>query len=173
MHQMSVRGEVMSVPKMCCCCGDPKAKKRYKVSGARTGRWIDTNYTDKRWCFFPICKRCHEWIAAQRAAERWFVVFLGALILGVLVAVPAAIAGGRTTGALIAAAIAGVFLLLAPLACFLWRSGAAHARRLDPGPPCSPRPVVLTDWLRNKHTFRFSHEGFYQQFRLLNQDNIG
>jgi hypothetical protein len=173
MNQISVRGEVIAVPKMCCCCGDPKAKKWFKVAGSRIGRWIDTHYRDKRWVYFPLCKRCHQWIRAHRAAWRWFVVFLGSLVVGILAALTAIAGGLKTTGGLVVAAVAGGLLVLAVLAVLLWRLRGAQARDLDPGPPCTPQPVVLTDWLRNKHTFQFSHEGFFVQFRTLNQDNLG
>jgi hypothetical protein len=172
MHQVSVRGELLSIPTVCCCCCNPKAKQRYKVSSSRIGRWVDTAYRDKRWTHFLICKRCHQWVRANRSAAFWFPHALGGLGIGVLGCILALLAGLRTTGGLVWGIIALPMLLDGGVGLTLWLLQQSKARRLDPGPPCHPRPVVLVDWLRNKHTFEFSNEEYYRIFRHLNQNAL-
>ena len=173
MYEVSIRGESLVVPNMCCCCGDPKARKRYKAGAQRFGRWLSTSYVEKRWCVFPVCKPCDQWIRSHQAAADWFPTFLGSLILGAgagagAVAVPTF----ATIWGTIAALFAGAMLLVAVVAGVLWRVNRARARRLDPGPPCSWRPVVLTDWLRDKHTFEFVNRDYHDQFLKANRDSL-
>src|SRR5262249_24225046 len=152
---ISVRGIVLAFPDMCCCCGDPKAKRRYKAGASYVGRWLDTSYREKRWWHVPICKRCHQWVRATSAAHRWLPQFIVALVLGLRAAIPAALFGCRPVTGLVFGLIALVLLVYAAVAFALWRVRQSQSRRLDPGPPCDPYPVRLTDWIRDKHTFRF------------------
>jgi hypothetical protein len=171
MYEVSIRAEAAVVPKMCCCCGDPKAKKRYTAGAQRFGRRLSYNYVEKRSCVFPVCKRCDEWIRSHQAATDWFPTFLGALILGSGAGAAAFPTFGTTFGT-IAAIFAVALLLVAVAAGVLWRVNRARARRLDPGPPCSWQPVVLTDWLRDKHTFQFVNQDYYKEFRKANRDSL-
>jgi hypothetical protein len=170
-YEISVRGDGPAIPKLCCCCGDPKAKKRYKAGAQRFGRWLSTSYVEKRWCLFPVCNRCDQWIKANQAASDWFPTFLGSLILAVVAGGVAVPTFGTTFGS-IAAIFAGALLIVALAACVLWRVHRARARRFDPGPPCSWQPVVLTDWLRDKHTFQFVNQDYYNQFLKANRDYL-
>jgi hypothetical protein len=171
-NQISVRGTILAFPKMCCCCGSEKAKKRYTAGATYVGRWINTKYREKRWWEVPICKGCHQWVRASQSADRWFPQFLIAVILGAVAVVPAALAGFQPIAGLTFGFIALALLAYSSLAFPLWRFRRAQARRLDPGPPCDPYPVLLTDWLGVKHTFRFSNPDFFQRFAVLNRDNI-
>jgi hypothetical protein len=172
MHEICVRGEVLALPKMCCCCGDPKAKKRYKAAGTYFGRWIDTNYREKRWWYFPICKRCDQWTRSAQAAAYWLPNFLGALALGGIATIGAVLGGLLTTAGIVWGSIAAVLLLYGLVAFALWWLRLSQSRRLDPGPPCTAYPVILTEWLRDKHTFRFSNTDYFHHFRRLNQEKI-
>lgn len=171
MYEISIRGESPVVPKLCCCCGDPRAKKRYKAGAQRFGRWLSTSYVEKRWCLFPVCKRCDGWIRSHQAAADWFPTFLGSLLLGAGAGAVAVPTFGTTIGT-IAAIFAAVLVIVAVVAGVLWRVNRARARRLDPGPPCSWQPVVLTDWLRDKHTFQFVNRDYYNHFLKANRDSL-
>jgi hypothetical protein len=172
MNQISVRGTVLAFPKMCCCCGDPNPKKRYKAGGSYVGRWVNTKYREKRWWHVPICKRCHRWVHATQAAHRWFPQFLIAVVLGILTVIPAALFGFRPVAGAVFGVIAMALLGFSATAFALWRFRKSQSRRLDPGPPCDPYPVRLTEWLRDKHTFRFSNADYFRLFATLNRDNI-
>jgi hypothetical protein len=171
MYEVSIRGEATVVPKMCCSCGDPKAKQGYTARAQRFGRWLSSSYVEKRWCVFPVCKRCDEWIRSHQAATDWFPTFVGALILGSSAGVAVFPTFGTTFGTM-AAIFAAVLLIVAVAAGILWRVNRTRARRLDPGPPCSSQPGVLTDWLRDKHTFQFASQDYYNEFLKANRDSL-
>jgi hypothetical protein len=172
MHQVSVRGELLSIPTVCCCCCNPKAKQRYRVAASRVGRVVDKHYTDKRWTHFLICKRCHQWVKANRTAARWFPQFLAAFGIAIITGILAVLGHLDTTTGKVWGIIALVTLVYGALGLTLWVLGQSKARKLDPGPPCHPRPVVLVDWLRNKYTFEFSNEDYYNAFRTLNESGL-
>jgi len=172
MHQVSIRGELMSIPNVCCCCCSPKAKQRYRVSASRVGRWIDTSYRDRRWTHFLICKKCNRWVRANQSASFWFPQFIPAMGLGILAGVAAVLATLQTTTGMVWGVLAVTLFLYGCVAVALWLFQQSKARQLDPGPPCHPRPVVLVDWLRNKHTFEFSNEDYFNLFRTLNRNAL-
>jgi hypothetical protein len=172
MHRISVRGTVLAFPSMCCCCGDPKAKKRYQALGSYVGRWVNTKYREKRWWNIPICKRCDQWTRATHAAASWFPLFVGSLAIGALSVIPAALEGFQPVAGVVFGVIALCTLGVSSVAFPLWQIRRAQSRQLNPGPPCNPYPVVLLEWLRDKHTFGFSNEGYFQRFAALNRDRI-
>jgi hypothetical protein len=170
-YQISVRGELLIFPKMCCCCGNPKAKKRYKADAQRRERWGSTIFQVRRWCYFPICTQCHRWIRSKRAADGWFLMFLVFVLLGVVAILAALALIWSDAGGPVALVAVGL-LLVAAVGFVLWQVNQAQTRRLDPGPPCHSCPVVLMDWLRNKHTFGFTNQDYYDQFCEANSDSI-
>jgi hypothetical protein len=172
MRRISVRGEVLAFPKMCCCCCDSKAKRRYKAQADHTGRWDDECSRERRWWYFPICKRCDRWIRATRAASLWLILFVVSITIGVFGLVPWGLVGFLS----MAGAVCGFFtlslLVFSAVAFAVWQLQRSLSLRLDPGPPCSIYPVVLTEWLRDKHTFEFANTEYFHQFVRLNRDLV-
>ncbi len=173
MHRISVRGEVLAFPKMCCCCGDPKAKRRYKAQADHFGRWEDEEYHEKRWWYFPICARCDGWIRATQASKVWFVLFIVALVLGIVAVAPWVVLGLLSNRGLLCGVLALCLLGFSAIAFALWQLQRSRSLRLDPGPRCSLCPVVLRQWLRDQHTFEFANADYFHHFLKLNQDRVG
>lgn len=171
MRQVSVRGDLLRIPKMCCCCGQLKAKNRYKAEAKRTGQWVNTRYWEKRSWEFPICTRCHRWTRAEQTAASAMVLFIGSAVMAVVAGVLGLVTLDMMLG-MLALVLAGCLALIAIVALVIWQSRRVQARSLDPGPPCDRRPVVLTDWLRDKHTFRFANEEYCDQFSRANREAV-
>jgi hypothetical protein len=172
MHRISVRGEVLAFPKMCCCCGDPKAKRHYRAQGDHFGRWGGEDYHERRWWEIPICKRCDQWIRATQASRLWFVLFVVSVAVGAFALVPWVALGLLSNGGLLCGVLALCMLGFSAIAFAVWQLQRSQSLRLDPGPPCTTYPVVLTEWLRDKHTFEFSNSEYFHQFVRLNRDNV-
>jgi hypothetical protein len=172
MNRISVRGEVLAFPKMCCCCGDPKARRRYKALGKYVGRWVNTTYHEKRWWEIPICKRCDQWIRATRASSLWLIQFIVSVTIGIFSIAPSVLLGFGSILGIACGIIALTLLAFSALAFAVWRWRRSQSLRLDPGPPCSIYPVILVEWLRDKHTFEFSNRDYFHQFAILNRDRV-
>ncbi len=169
MHRISVRGAVLTFPKMCCCCGIPKAGRRYKAQAESTGRSGDDRYHERRWWYFPICTRCDRWIRATQASKVWFVLFIVALVLGVCAIAPWVVLGLLSKSGLLCGILALGMLGFAVIAFSLWQFQRSQSLQLDPGPPCSLRPVVLRTWWRDENTFEFANTDYFHQFMKMNR----
>jgi hypothetical protein len=167
MHRITVRGKVLTFPKMCCCCGDPKTGRRYKAQAESTGRWGDERYRERRWWYFPICTRCDRWIRATQASKVWFVLFVVLLVLGVVA--PWVVLGLLSNGGLLCGVLALCLLGFSAIAFALWQHQRSQSLRLDRGPRCSLHPVVLRTWWRDENTFEFANADYFHQFMKLNR----
>jgi hypothetical protein len=170
MHRIRVSGDVLTFPKRCCCCGNPKAPRRYKAQAESTGRWGDERYRERRWWYFPICTRCDRWIRATQASTVWLVLFVVLLVLGVVA--PGVVVGLLSSQGLLCGVLALCLLGFSAIAFGLWQYQRSQSLQLDPGPRYSLHPVILRTWWRNENTFEFANEDHCHHFMRLNRHSV-
>jgi hypothetical protein len=127
--------------------------------------------TDTRSWTFPICRKCLDWIAVQRAANTLcglFIVLVICAVAGLVFGLP--LIGERTGVGLL---LCGVGLgCISPLAYMGWQSKKSQADAVKPDPDCRTVPVVYVEWSGSVHTFRFASAVFCGQFRRANVKKV-
>jgi hypothetical protein len=160
------------MPNRCCCCARPNASSEFRAAHTRTTGKKVVKHDTREWSF-PLCGECRAWMRLQKLARVFCGLFFASVAGAIGVLLVSAAGSGLTTRVRLSVGLLAIGVAFLAIAFFkLWREKQVGANTMKPAPDCRLIPVRYDGWNGSVHHFRFTNEGFVQNFAHVNRGKL-